>query len=83
MVFEDGSCYIGSTEGRFKDRYKAHRSLMINGKHYNVNVQRKYDAFGLPEFEVIHLPDFDTIRKAEHAFIRMTDNCLNINKVDK
>jgi len=54
----NGKFYIGSSNN-IKRRWRHHKSMLKNGKHTSIHLQRAYDKYGLPAFS------FEIIKEVE------------------
>ena len=49
----NGHIYVGKTGMNFGDRWDSHKSLLRNGKHFNLYLQRAWNKYGEINFEFI------------------------------
>jgi group I intron endonuclease len=65
--------YIGSATN-FKNRWKAHKSHLSNGKHHSIYLQRAWDKYGEANFlfEILELVDKDELITVEQSWLDRT-----------
>lgn len=78
---DSGNFYIGQTINA-KTRFKCHENEMKIGKHKNVRVQRCYNKYGLPIFEILEECKYEELNSREQYYLDIYFNnnkCCNLN----
>jgi group I intron endonuclease len=73
--------YIGQSID-IKKRFTSHKKTMIANKHKNIRVQRCYDKYGLPNFEIIEECLYEELNDKEQYYLDINFNkrgCCNLN----
>lgn len=76
-----GQAYIGSTVN-FASRMNVHIELLVKNEHFNKQLQKHFNKYGLSDlhFSVIeNFEDDEKMRKSEIKFIKNSKNLFNIH----
>ena len=74
----NGKIYIGSTSDSFKNRVKAHFSMLRRNRHPNVHLQGAFNKYGEESFEfsILYFGDsLKEIRDKEQEYITSLNVC--------
>jgi group I intron endonuclease len=78
---DSGNFYIGQTIN-VKNRFNCHENDMKFNKHKNIRVQRCYNKYGLPTFEILEECKYEELNSREQYYLDMyfdNDKCCNLN----
>lgn len=67
----NGLCYIGQTHN-LRKRFKKHKSMLKQGKHYNKNLQDDFTTYGIENFafEILEICDEQVLDTKEQEWIK-------------
>lgn len=73
--------YVGSTSDSFKNRWSSHNHLMNKNDHYNIIMQRCFNKYGDPIFEVLEYAEPEQCIEREQHYIDTLNPNVNILSV--